>query len=123
MKYVKLLSKISIVLSLMFLGLGIWDMIDGDYLMGFVYIALGFTVSIQDLINIFNKKSSIKEFIQLNFKQNLIIKEFEHLLKNKDKFYDYSNLMIEALNNSNIQKIRSDVIIDYLKKSSLTKED
>ena len=56
MKYVKLLSKISIVLSLMFLGLGIWYMIDGDYLMGFVYIALGFTVSINDWINLFNKK-------------------------------------------------------------------
>ena len=54
---------------------------------------------------------------------NLIIKEFENLLKNKDKFYDYTNLMIEALNKSNIQKIRPDVIIDYLKKSSLTKED
>ena len=75
------------------------------------------------LVNIFNKRSSIKEFIQSNFNHNLIIKEFEHLLKNKDKFYDYSNLMIEALNKSNIQKIRSDVIIDYLKKSSLTKED
>ena len=75
------------------------------------------------LVNIFNKRSSIKEFIQSNFTHNLIIKEFEHLLKNKDKFYDYSNIMIETLNKSNIQKIRSDVIIDYLKKSSLTKED
>ena len=75
------------------------------------------------LVNIFNKRSSIKEFIQSNFNHNLIIKEFEHLLKNKDKFYDYTNLMIEALNKSNIQKIRPDVIIDYLKKSSLTKED
>ena len=64
MKYVKLLSKISIVLSLMFLGLGIWDMIDGDYLMGFVYIALGFTVSINDWINLFNKKKKKQlEFI------------------------------------------------------------
>jgi lipid-A-disaccharide synthase len=75
------------------------------------------------LINIFNKKFIIKEFIQSNFNHNLIIKEFENLLINKDKFYDYSNLMIGALNKSNIQKIRSDVIIDYLKKSSLTKED
>ena len=47
----------------------------------------------------------------------------EKAIKNKDKFYDYSNLMIEALNKSNIQKIRSDIIIDYLKKSSLAKED
>ena len=75
------------------------------------------------LINIFNKRFIIKEFIQSNFTHNLILKEFGDLLKNKDKFYDYSNLMIEALNKSNIQKIRSDVIIDYLKKSSLTKED
>ena len=75
------------------------------------------------LVNIFNKRSSIKEFIQSNFTHNLIIKEFNHILKNKDKFYDYSNLMIEDLNKSNFQKIRSDVIIDYLKKSSLTKED
>lgn len=75
------------------------------------------------LVNIFNKRSSIKEFIQSNFNHNFIIKEFEHLFKNKDKFYDYSNLMIEALNKTNIHKIRSDVIIDYLKKSSLTKED
>ena len=75
------------------------------------------------LVNIFNKRFSIKEFIQSNFNHISIIKEFEYLLKNKDKFYDYSNLMIEALNKSNIQKIRSDVIIDYLKKSSLTKED
>ena len=75
------------------------------------------------LINIFNKKSSIKEFIQSNFTHNLIIKEFENILKNKDKFNNYSNLMIESLNKANIQKIRSDVIIDYLKKSSLTIED
>jgi len=75
------------------------------------------------LVNIFNKRPIIKEFIQLNFNNNLIIKEFENLLANKDKFYDYSNLMIGALNKSNIQKIRSDIIIDYLKRSSLTKED
>ena len=75
------------------------------------------------LVNIFNKRFSIKEFIQSNFNNNLLIKDFENLLKNKDKFYDYTNLMIEALNKSNIQKIRPDVIIDYLKKSSLTKED
>jgi len=75
------------------------------------------------LINIFNNRSSIKEFIQSKFNHDLLINEFENLLKNKVKFYDYTNLMIEALNKSNIQKIRSDVIVDYLKKSSLTKED
>ena len=55
-------------------------------------------------------------------KDNVIVFPTDRI-KNKDKFYDYSNLMIEALNKSNIQKIRSDVIIDYLKKSSLAIED
>ena len=56
MKYLKLLSKISIVLSLLLVGLGIWEIIDGEYLMGFVYMGLAFTLSIQDWINLFNKK-------------------------------------------------------------------
>ena len=56
MKYLKLLSKISIVLSLLLVGLGIWQIVDGEYLMGFVYMGLAFTLSIQDWINLFNKK-------------------------------------------------------------------
>ena len=70
------------------------------------------------LLNIFNKKSCIKEFIQSNFNHHFIISEFQYLFKNKDKFYDYSNLMIKSLNKSNIKKINSNIIIDYLKKSS-----
>ena len=34
-----------------------------------------------------------------------------------------SPISLERLNKANIQKIRPDIIIDYLKKSSLTKED
>ena len=70
------------------------------------------------LINIFNKRTFIKEFIQSNFNHNNLINEFKYLFKNKDKFYEYTNLMIESLNNSNMQEIRSDIIIDYLKRFS-----
>jgi len=56
MKYLKLLSKISIVLSLLLVGLGIWEIIDGEYLMGFIFIGLAFALSINDWINIFKKK-------------------------------------------------------------------
>ena len=35
-----------------------------------------------------------------------------------DNFYNYSQIMTESLNKSNIQKISSNIIIDYLKKSS-----
>jgi len=56
MKYVKLLSKISVGESLIFLVLGISFMVDENYFIGIVFIALGLSLSIQDLINIFNKK-------------------------------------------------------------------
>ena len=70
------------------------------------------------LINIFNKRSCIKEFIQSNFNHITLTDEFKSLFENKDKFYVYTNLMIESLNKSNIQEIRSDIIIDYLKRFS-----
>ncbi len=70
------------------------------------------------LVNIFNKKLCIKEFIQSNFNHNILTNEFEYLFKNKDKFNDYTNLTIESLNKSNIHKIKSDIFIDYLKRSS-----
>ena len=70
------------------------------------------------LVNIFNKKSCIKEFIQSNFNHNILFSEFEYLFRSKDKFFDYSNLMLDSLDKSNIQKFNSNIIIDYLKKSS-----
>tara|TARA_B100001109_G_scaffold235799_1_gene215782 strand:- start:284 stop:1369 length:1086 start_codon:yes stop_codon:yes gene_type:complete len=70
------------------------------------------------LINIFNKKSCVKEFIQSNFNHYVLTSEFENLFRNKDNFYNYHNLMIEFFNKSNIQKINPNIIIDYLKKSS-----
>ena len=61
MKKLKLLSKISIVLSLigflLLVGLGIWEIIDGEYLMGFIFITLAFSLSINDWINVFKKES------------------------------------------------------------------
>ena len=56
MKKLKLLSKISIVLSLLLIGSGIWNIADGEYSMGFIFIGLAFALSINDWINIFKKK-------------------------------------------------------------------
>ena len=70
------------------------------------------------LVNIFNKKSCVKEFVQSNFNHNILMSEFELLFNNKNLFYDYSNLMFESVKKSNLQKINSDNIIDYLKKFS-----
>ena len=75
------------------------------------------------LINIFNKKLCTKEFIQSNFNSNNLIKEFEILFKNKILFYQYYDQIKYSLKNSSFQKFKSDIIIDYLKKSSLAIKD
>jgi len=75
------------------------------------------------LINIFNKKEYIKEFIQLNFNSNLLINNFNTLFKEKSLFDQYSNSILESVKKSKIQNINSFKIIDYLKKSSLAIKD
>ena len=75
------------------------------------------------LINIFNKKDCVKEFIQSNFNSNLLIKGFKILFDDKFLFYNYLDAIIDSLEKSNIQKFNSDRIIDYLKKSSLAIKD
>jgi hypothetical protein len=56
MKKLKLSSKISIVLSLLLVGFGIWNIADGEYLTGFIFISYTFAISINDWINVFKKK-------------------------------------------------------------------
>ena len=70
------------------------------------------------LINIFNKQYCVKEYIQSNFNSNLLIKDFKNLFDDKALFYNYLNKIIHSLKKTNIQKINSYRIIDYLKKSS-----
>lgn len=56
MKKLKWLAKISKVLSILLVVMGIWVMINGkDYLMGFGYIGLAFAISVNDWINLFKK--------------------------------------------------------------------
>ena len=58
-----------------------------------------------------------------NFNSNNLIKEFEILFKNKTLFYQYYDQIKYSLKNSSFQKFKSDIIIDYLKKSSLAIKD
>ena len=56
MKKLKLLSKISIVLSILLVAWGIWTIVnEKDYLMGFGYIGLAFAISVNDSIKLFKK--------------------------------------------------------------------
>jgi lipid-A-disaccharide synthase len=75
------------------------------------------------LNNIFNNKICVKEFIQSNFNTNLMVNDFKYLLYDRNSYYEYSNIIVDCLKKSNFQKINSNKIIDYLKKSSLAIKD
>ena len=67
------------------------------------------------LINIFNKKLIIKEFVQKKFKSQLLFNSFIELLEG-DNLCHYRSQMIISLKNSNLQIYKPDIIIDHLKK-------
>jgi len=67
------------------------------------------------LINIFNKKLIIKEFIQHNFTSEIIFKNFLDLLLGSN-LIEYRDNMISSLKKSNLQSYRPNIITDYLKK-------
>ena len=56
-KYVKWLSITAIILSVLLTSLGLYTIfMDNDFLMGFIYISLGFSISVNDWIKIFKSK-------------------------------------------------------------------
>ena len=70
------------------------------------------------LVNIFNKKEIIKEFVQNDFNSNNLLSFFTDLKSNKDKFKNYKNEMSKGLNSCNFDNFRPSIIIDYLEKFS-----
>ncbi len=70
------------------------------------------------LVNIFNKKEIIKEFVQNDFNSNNLLSFFIDLKSNKDKFKNYKNNMSKGLNRSNFDNFQPSIIIDYLEKFS-----
>ncbi len=70
------------------------------------------------LINIFNKKEIIKEFIQKNFNSYDLFENFKIFFNDNIKFNSYKKNLINYSNKSNFKKLNRVPIIDYLKKSS-----
>ena len=70
------------------------------------------------LVNIFNKKEIVKEFIQNDFTAINLSNFFTTLKFNKDKFYNYRENMFQGIKSSNFENFRSNIITDYLEKSS-----
>ena len=75
------------------------------------------------LLNIFSNKFIIKEFIQDKFNANNIYVEFNHLSSDSDLLAKYRDNIQTSLNKFNFFKLDTNLIIDYLKRSSLTKGD
>mgnify|MGYP001329160108 FL=1 len=56
-KYAKWLSITAIILSVLLTSLGLYTIfMDNDFLMGFIYLSLGFSISVNDWIKIFKSK-------------------------------------------------------------------
>ena len=70
------------------------------------------------LVNIFNKKEIVKEFIQNDFTATNLSNFFTILKLNKDKLYNYRKNMSDGIRSSNFENFRSSIITDYLEKSS-----
>ncbi len=70
------------------------------------------------LVNIFNKKEIVKEFIQNDFTVTNLSNFFTNLKLNKDKLYNYRKNMFDGIKSSNFENFRSSIITDYLEKFS-----
>ena len=56
-KYAKWLSITAIILSVLLTSFGLYTIfMDNDFLMGFIYLSLGFSISVNDWIKIFKSK-------------------------------------------------------------------
>ena len=67
------------------------------------------------LINIFNKKLIVNEFVQENFSSQNLYKNFLDLLLGNN-LVEYRSNMLNSLKKSNLQSYKPNIIIDYLKK-------
>ncbi|MDC3150070.1 hypothetical protein OA954_05300 [Alphaproteobacteria bacterium] len=70
------------------------------------------------LVNIFNKKEIIKEYIQSDFNTKNLLFFFKNLRSDKKSLINYRNEMLSGLANSNFTSFRPNIIIDYLEKFS-----
>ena len=70
------------------------------------------------LINIFNDKEIIKEFIQNNFNEEILYNNFQLLYNDENKFINYAKKISFYTDKSNFDNLNNKPIIDYLKKFS-----
>ena len=75
------------------------------------------------LLNIFSNMFVVKEFIQDNFNSNNMYEEFNLLNNDSILLTKYKDNIQISLNKLSFSKLNTTLIIDYLKRSSLTKED
>ena len=75
------------------------------------------------LLNIFSNMFVVKEFIQGKFNTNDIYEEFKLYNNDSVSLAKYRDNIQISINNSNFSKLNTSLIIDYLKRFSLTKED
>lgn len=86
--------------------------------LNFLFVKTFIKIKYISLMNIFNDKEIIKEFIQFNFKSYNLYNFFLNILENRDEFKNYASNILNKRYRSHIKKPNYLPIIDYLKKSS-----
>ena len=75
------------------------------------------------LLNIFSKNMIVKEFIQKDFNSHNLFEQFKILISDSKYLVNYNDKIQRALNYNKFENLNIELIIDYLKKSSLTIKD
>ena len=70
-----------------------------------------------------SKKIIVKEFIQKEFNSHNLFEQFKILISDPKYLINYNDKIQKALNDNKFENLNVELIIDYLKKSSLTIKD
>ena len=84
----------------------------------YLFVKLFIKIKFISLINIFNKKEIVYEFLQYKFTTNNLYECLQKFINDKKLYIDYTQNMKFYLKKSNFKKLNQNLIIDYLKKFS-----
>lgn len=87
-------------------------------IINYLFVKIFIKINFISLINIFNKKEIVYEFIQGRFTSNNLYDCFIKFMNNEKLHIQYINNLKLYLKKSNFKKLDQNLIIDYLKKSS-----
>ena len=87
-------------------------------IINYLFVKMFIKINFVSLINIFNKKEIVHEFVQGRFTSENLYNCFYQFMSDKKSYIDYIDNLKSYLKKSNFKNLDQNLIIDYLKKSS-----